>query len=114
MADAKKRQSDAVTRSCLASRLSRNDESTVTILPCSLAELWNIGDKMSNNNGRCNVCGASATLKCARCKLFYCNKSCQLKDWKGNHKTECKVVQQIVKWEALNWDTVEEANLVEI
>ncbi|KAJ6481278.1 hypothetical protein C8R47DRAFT_1135252 [Mycena vitilis] len=91
-----------------------DNESTVTILPCSLAEVRSIGDKMSNNNGRCNVCGASATLKCARCKLFYCNKSCQLKDWKGTHKTECKVVQQIVKWEALDWNTVEEANLVEV
>ncbi|KAJ6581962.1 hypothetical protein B0H19DRAFT_1252118 [Mycena capillaripes] len=90
------------------------NERTVKILPCSLKGLFHIRAKMTNNNGVCNVCGSTATLKCSRCRLFYCGKTCQLKDWNGAHKTECKVVQQIVKWGAFDWDHFERPKLFEI
>ncbi|KAJ7763581.1 hypothetical protein DFH07DRAFT_812512 [Mycena maculata] len=87
------------------------NERTVKILPCSLNELFNIRDKVKNNIGLCNLCGGIATLKCSRCKMFYCNKTCQVADWKSIHKTECNVVQQIVKWGVLDWDHFDGAEL---
>jgi hypothetical protein len=31
-----------------------------------------------------------ASLKCARCQIaFYCNRDCQVQDWKGQHKQLC-------------------------
>ncbi|KAF8204288.1 hypothetical protein K438DRAFT_1579862 [Mycena galopus ATCC 62051] len=83
----------------------------VKVLPCTLKELSNIGAKMSNQ-GVCNVCGASATLKCSRCKLFYCSKTCQNKDWSDAHKAECKVVQQVAQWVS-DWNEYEKLKVLE-
>ncbi|KAJ7117632.1 hypothetical protein C8R44DRAFT_674011 [Mycena epipterygia] len=90
------------------------NERRVKILPCSLRELLDIRGKVMKNSGICNVCGRPATLKCSRCRLFYCNKTCQLKDWKGVHKRECKVVQQIVGWGAFDWNHFDGGKLFEL
>ncbi|KAJ7076195.1 hypothetical protein B0H15DRAFT_864499 [Mycena belliarum] len=92
-------------------------ESSVKILPCSLKSLFSIRDKVLKlkNSGFCNGCGDNATLKCARCRLFYCTKSCQLADWNyGEHKNECKVAQQISEWGTFDWDSFDEHRLFEI
>ncbi|KAJ7181021.1 hypothetical protein C8R46DRAFT_986106 [Mycena filopes] len=83
------------------------DESYVKVLPCTLQELFKIRDKVVYNQKKCNFCGEVAALGCSKCRLFYCRKQCQLDDWKGGHKTECKIVQQVVKWGAFNWDKFE-------
>ncbi|KAJ6520234.1 hypothetical protein C8R45DRAFT_809415, partial [Mycena sanguinolenta] len=80
------------------------DERAVKILPCGLKELFKLGAKVASGEGVCGVCGDSATLKCSRCKLFYCGKTCQIKDWNGLHKKECKIAQQVVEWGALDWN----------
>lgn len=39
----------------------------------------------------CSVCGKYSKLKCGTCKLPYCSKECQVKDWprhKEFHKKE--------------------------
>jgi len=39
---------------------------------------------------RCGNCGLPAETKCSRCKLVrYCNKECQKKHWKRQHKRTC-------------------------
>lgn len=40
----------------------------------------------------CKYCGGvDAKQRCAGClSVFYCSKNCQVSDWKGGHKTECK------------------------
>ncbi|KAK7063858.1 MYND-type domain-containing protein [Favolaschia claudopus] len=80
-------------------------------LPCTLKEFFDIRDKLANNDGVCNLCTNPATLKCARCKLLYCSQTCQAKDWKGVHKTECKTAQQILKWGMFDWDQFDEPRL---
>ncbi|KAK7026156.1 hypothetical protein R3P38DRAFT_2946666 [Favolaschia claudopus] len=87
------------------------NEDTVKTLPCTLKEFFDIRDKLANDDGVCNLCRDPATLKCARCKLSYCSKTCQAKDWKGVHKTECKAAQQILKWGMFDWDQFDEPRL---
>lgn len=38
--------------------------------------------------GRCLFCEAPAGLHCARCKMPYCSRKCQMKDW-PSHKDVC-------------------------
>ncbi|KAJ6534592.1 hypothetical protein DFH09DRAFT_932196, partial [Mycena vulgaris] len=90
------------------------NERKVKVLPCSLRELFDVRDKVVNNSGACNACGSPATLKCGRCRLFYCTQKCQLQDWKGGHKTECKVAQQIIEWGTFDWDHFKQAKLFEL
>ncbi|KAJ7742883.1 hypothetical protein B0H16DRAFT_1019354 [Mycena metata] len=80
------------------------DESYVKVLPCSLPELFSISDAMARNHKICNVCGNVASLRCSKCGIFYCSKQCQFNDWKGVHKKQCKVVQQVVEWGAFDWN----------
>lgn len=42
----------------------------------------------------CANCGSSENLKrCSKCKqVFYCSSRCQVQDWKGKHRKECKNV----------------------
>ncbi|KAG0205389.1 SET and MYND domain-containing protein 3 [Mortierella sp. GBA30] len=39
--------------------------------------------------------GHKKLVRCAGCKvLWYCNKACQIKDWKLHHQMECKGIQK--------------------
>ncbi|KAJ7289152.1 hypothetical protein C8J57DRAFT_1706059 [Mycena rebaudengoi] len=76
---------------------------TVKVVPCGLQKLFEIGDRMKKNQGCCAVCRKNTTLKCSRCRLCYCSKDCQAKDW-GNHKKECKDAQQVVEWAGFDWN----------
>ena len=41
--------------------------------------------------GKCSVCGAESTSRCAGCfAVFYCGADCQKRDWRANdHKARC-------------------------
>ena len=45
--------------------------------------------------GVCRACSADdVSMKCGGCKsTFYCDRECQLKDWRQGHKHECKLLQ---------------------
>ncbi|KAJ6620601.1 hypothetical protein B0H10DRAFT_1791636, partial [Mycena sp. CBHHK59/15] len=85
-------------------------ESTVKVLPCILQKLMKTGDKLKENNGCCTV----TSMKCSKCKMCYCSKKCQLKDWNGRHKVECRVAQQILKWGEFDWDQFDNFQVFEI
>ena len=40
---------------------------------------------------QCNAegCSKAGDLQCARCKVKYCGKECQKKDWSAGHKRVC-------------------------
>ncbi|KAF7295807.1 MYND-type domain-containing protein [Mycena chlorophos] len=76
---------------------------SVKVLHCNLGSLFDIQHKIVHNVGKCNRCGKASTLKCARCRLYYCGKECQANDWKAGHKNECKVGKQICAWD-FEWD----------
>ncbi|KAJ7066225.1 hypothetical protein C8F01DRAFT_696605 [Mycena amicta] len=79
------------------------EERSVKVIPCSLLKLFEIRNKIVDNTGKCNLCAKSATLKCVKCKMYYCSKECQVRDWNTGHKTECKVGKQIAEWD-FDWD----------
>ncbi|KAF9166088.1 SET and MYND domain-containing protein 3 [Actinomortierella ambigua] len=60
-------------------------------------------EQESSGNGLHDGPGAkplrsSKLVRCAGCKLVcYCNKSCQLRDWKLHHQLECQGIQQSMK-----------------
>lgn len=41
------------------------------------------------NPARCSMCGKKTTQTCSVCRIFYCSKECQLKDY-DEHKKICK------------------------
>ncbi|XP_050732463.1 programmed cell death protein 2-like isoform X2 [Eriocheir sinensis] len=51
-----------------------------------------------NFNYLCRVCGALGPKTCGGCKAArYCSKEHQALDWKGGHKTECKIPDGVSK-----------------
>ncbi|KAJ7289192.1 hypothetical protein C8J57DRAFT_1114779 [Mycena rebaudengoi] len=78
-------------------------ENTVKVVPCGLQKLLELGDRLKNA-GRCAVCDKDAKLKCSRCRLCYCSKDCQVKDWGNGHKKECKAAQQVLEWGRFDWN----------
>jgi hypothetical protein len=47
------------------------------------------------DNKMCNFCGGRANLRCGSCNMsFYCNRECQLSDWKSCHKGICKMYRR--------------------
>ena len=57
-------------------------------------------ENLIQRNIRLKVCAycrtPGAQLKCVECKQrTYCNKKCQAKDWKKEHKKQCKKLQQV-------------------
>ena len=48
-------------------------------------------DEIKYQSYSCGFCKKSnSVLKCSKCKLiYYCDRNCQVKDWK-NHKLVCK------------------------
>jgi len=48
-------------------------------------------EEIPDDSGTCPVCGKIATTKCTGCDagIYYCNRTCQKKDWKL-HKSACK------------------------
>jgi len=60
-------------------------------------------ERLSVGGDKCDGCkktleelGVSRLLICQRClRAYYCSKACQLKSWKGGHKTACRKSDQM-------------------
>ena len=47
------------------------------------------------DNQPCATCQKPTTSRCSRCKkVYYCCRECQLKDWKTQHKKQCRSQSQ--------------------
>ncbi|KAF9005123.1 hypothetical protein BDQ17DRAFT_378232 [Cyathus striatus] len=75
----------------------------VRVLPCSLDALMETGSSINEPNVNCPACSKPAHLRCAQCKLSYCGRECQVRDWKLKHKNQCIVRKQILKWGMFDW-----------
>jgi len=86
------------------------DVENIKIFPCSLNTLLGISDELKLFNGpskNCQSCKKPATLKCSRCSLLYCDKDCQMRDWK-EHKNKCLAFKQVIEWRGRNWRRFDE------
>lgn len=67
---------------------------------------------------RCVVCRTTSTERCSKCHTPYCSRTCQLMDWKRDHKAECiktrAGAKALTMMGALSWDgTFSKAKLTE-
>jgi len=77
----------------------------IKMFPCNLNTLLNISDELkllNHPSKNCQSCKKAATLKCSRCSLLYCDKDCQMRDWK-EHKNKCLAFKQVIEWRERNW-----------
>ncbi|KAJ1450384.1 hypothetical protein M885DRAFT_571348 [Pelagophyceae sp. CCMP2097] len=44
------------------------------------------------DNVICRQCAKAAKLRCPKCKVPYCSKECQKKDWKDKHSKDCALI----------------------
>ncbi|KAF9135363.1 SET and MYND domain-containing protein 3 [Mortierella sp. GBA39] len=55
-------------------------------------------DEKSASAGGISASNQRKLVRCAGCKVvWYCNKTCQIKDWKLHHQLECQGIQQSMK-----------------
>ncbi|KAF9906906.1 SET and MYND domain-containing protein 3 [Linnemannia zychae] len=55
-------------------------------------------DEKSASAGGVSASNQRKLVRCAGCKIvWYCNKACQIKDWKLHHQLECQGIQQSMK-----------------
>ncbi|KAF9151560.1 SET and MYND domain-containing protein 3 [Linnemannia schmuckeri] len=55
-------------------------------------------DEKSASAGGVSASNQRKLVRCAGCKVvWYCNKTCQIKDWKLHHQLECQGIQQSMK-----------------
>ncbi|KAF9093926.1 SET and MYND domain-containing protein 3 [Mortierella sp. AD031] len=55
-------------------------------------------DEKSASAGGVSTSNQRKLVRCAGCKVvWYCNKTCQIKDWKLHHQLECQGIQQSMK-----------------
>jgi hypothetical protein len=64
-------------------------------IPCSCLDEDKKNAKQAPRTGRCWFCNSEdiklEMKKCSQCKSAeYCSKECQLADWRGGHKKDCK------------------------
>ncbi|KAJ7161032.1 hypothetical protein C8R46DRAFT_1106294, partial [Mycena filopes] len=72
------------------------DPSTVFVLPCSMAELRGMNQRLRKKNdaGEMELCRT----------LCYCSKDCQAADWRqGGHRKECPVMHRLSIWNRTDW-----------
>ncbi|KAG9325927.1 hypothetical protein KVV02_005771, partial [Mortierella alpina] len=52
-------------------------------------------DEKATSSGGISASGQRKLVRCAGCKVvWYCNKACQIKDWKLHHQIECQGIQK--------------------
>ncbi|KAF9571859.1 SET and MYND domain-containing protein 3 [Mortierella alpina] len=52
-------------------------------------------DEKAASSGGISASGQRKLVRCAGCKVvWYCNKACQIKDWKLHHQMECQGIQK--------------------
>ena len=58
--------------------------------------------------GKCSVCGAESTSRCAGCfAVFYCGADCQKRDWRANdHKARCAKPYRVERTHELGREVV--------
>lgn len=75
-----------------------------------------VGD-IAVDRSRCAYCGKiGVTRRCSKCKVYYCNRECQLADWyERDHKIVCKYNTKYLQdsCELVNWPE-DELNLANI
>ncbi|KAF9969848.1 SET and MYND domain-containing protein 3 [Actinomortierella ambigua] len=80
-----------------------NDDSLPFVCSSCFRDTRAETEQESSGNGPHDGPGAkplrsSKLVRCAGCKLVcYCNKNCQLRDWKLHHQLECQGIQQSMK-----------------
>ncbi|KAF9183752.1 hypothetical protein BGZ51_003814 [Haplosporangium sp. Z 767] len=53
------------------------------------------GEDEKASSGGISASGQKKLVRCAGCKVvWYCNKTCQIKDWKLHHQLECQGIQK--------------------
>ena len=66
--------------------------------------------------GKCSVCGAESTSRCAGCfAVFYCGADCQKRDWRANdHKARCAKPYRVERTPELGREVAHSISLVSI
>lgn len=85
------------------------DLNTVKVIKCRLNELFALSKHYAKCCDNCWGCGyipvdSSTLKKCSACKVaLYCDKSCQLKDWKERHKRWCKAMPEFLHLASIDY-----------
>ena len=94
---------------------------TVKVIPCGLEDLLALSTVYSQHEDLCWTCekkkieftsGSTSPVdlkKCAACHIAqYCNKECQVKDWKERHRRWCKALPEFLKMTKIDYTTYNE------
>lgn len=82
---------------------------TIKVVNCRLEELFAMSKSYANyGEKRCWQCGeerpAEEIKKCGSCRCArYCDKQCQTKDWKGNHRKWCKALPFFMRLASIDY-----------
>ena len=88
------------------------DLDSIRVIKCGLNDIFALSTHCSKSKGSCWGCGkkpAAETLKkCGACKeATYCNRDCQVNDWKSRHKKWCKVLPDFLKLSSVKYNKAE-------
>ena len=66
--------------------------------------------------GKCSVCDAESTSRCAGCfAVFYCGADCQKRDWRANdHKARCAKPYRVERTPELGREVAHSITLVSV
>ncbi|KAJ1305781.1 hypothetical protein OPQ81_010511 [Rhizoctonia solani] len=80
-------------------RIEDEDLINLKILPCSVRKFQAINKQLCSEGNKCKSCGKdNAPLQCANCRSRYCNRECQMKDWKATpdpHSKLCAIIEHL-------------------
>ena len=97
--------------------LRMEDLDTITVIPCSLNNLFALSAFYSKFKNACWKCekesvtsseaGVSVQLKhCSKCHTaLYCCKQCQIDDWKDRHRRWCKALPHFLRLAQIDYST---------
>ena len=89
------------------------DLDSINVIKCGLSDVLAISTHYAQCEGSCWGCGnkpgdARELKKCGACKVAtYCNKDCQVKDWKERHKKWCKALPDFVRLASVKYNKAE-------
>ncbi|KAJ7756322.1 hypothetical protein B0H16DRAFT_1539459 [Mycena metata] len=85
------------------------DPSTVFVLPCSMAQLRALNQRLRKKSDAgemelCDACKKPSNQRCAKCQTCYCSRECQTTEWtEGGHRKECRVISRLRIWNRTDW-----------
>lgn len=88
---------------------------TITVIKCNLEDLLKMsecyakrgGKKCWNEECKEEMYDPKSLMKCESCKCaLYCDKKCQLADWKKRHRRWCKALPKFMKLASLDYSKV--------